>query len=636
MILQAGALSMFRQRHPAHLVPLLVSVLLLAPAANADPLYPNYGQPPSNAWFPEPAGLEGFQLAPPYTTDNPFSAAELEAIANGFDLFKNETFDGNGRTCATCHVPDRNYNLALEDFQALSLADQQLVLGGTNPHLENSEAVEEKVLFNINQSAGPGSEGDTWEPPGPFRSSMSLGGLGLTVLNNHVCWGSTANGFGLPVTDNGCPGNLTGSNSGVDDGVRDLMLGWSGEGPLAELFPWWDGSELQLADCDGVIEEFTTDRHSLRDLHLALATFALAAVKTHFPVTQNREPGVDFRCPTQEELLDMAAFQKWLGRRFELDINQLKFKDYKAQKGRNLFASRVASCVACHVNAGAGDTQGRVKSYPVPFLTVSGQPDYYYNVSETAPVPPPEDEPLFLIGTNKTSRNGSQLLELDFVAQFESFEFPFDAGDHQLRSGVLGQGQQGGFNVQSLIEAVRNKQFFHNNGVTGTIEDAIEFYFTPAFKSSQGGNTISNEFRRSDPHNPATVFPTAAEARAFLGGDQAIANIGLFLRSLAAIYAFADCERFIDELADRAALGLPLGLPSDHCRFALADVRRLFTEVPVPRSYRIILLLASTAQSQLTSAENTVSLSGKLKKLKTARSLIASSRRSLATTPELY
>jgi cytochrome c peroxidase len=132
MILQADVLSMFRHGHPASLVPVLVSALLLAPVANADPLYPNYGMPPSNAMFPEPSGFDSFQLWAPYSTENPFSAAELQAIANGFELFTEESFDGNGRTCSSCHLPDKNYNISLEDFLALSAADQQLVLGGTS------------------------------------------------------------------------------------------------------------------------------------------------------------------------------------------------------------------------------------------------------------------------------------------------------------------------------------------------------------------------------------------------------------------------------------------------------------------------------------------------------------------------
>lgn len=622
-----------RIRLGAVLVALGVSA---TPPLLADPVYPNYGFPPTNAAFPEVSGFEGFQLTAPYNTNNPFGQDDLEAIDRGFELFTTETFNGNGRTCSSCHLPDKNYNLSIEDFQGLSPADQTLVLGGTNPHLENSEAVTEAVLFNINQGAGAGTEGDIATPLGPFRSSMTIGGLGFAVLNDHVCKVgalSPATPLPLPTPPTACRGpdilvNVAGApNNAVDDGLRDLMLGWSGEGPLEEPFPYVDGGVLKHdGDCSGIINEFAADDSSLRDLDLALATFALAAVKTHFPITQDRKPGADFDCPTKDELLDMAEFQKWLGRRFELDITLLKFKAKEAQHGRNLFSTRVATCVACHVNAGASDTQGRIKSDPVPFLTMDGHEDFEYVGGR---------QDLMIIGTNKTSRNGSQFLEDNVQTQFDNtlFNLPFDKGDHQLRAGNT----QGGFNVQSLIEGVRNKQFFHNNGITDSIEDAIEFYFTADFKASQGGNTISNDFRRSDPHDPSTQL-TGPQAREFLGGDQAIADMGLFLRSLSSLYAIADCERFIDEAAIRIELGLPPDVPANHCRFAMNDVRRMLTDVPVPKSYNHVLKDLDRIEKHLVKELEHLdnkNKKGKIGKLQALRKELAESRRSIATTPEL-
>lgn len=654
-------------------VATLASAAISASAVAA----PNYGMPPGNAAFPEPTGFESFQLTAPYNTDNPFSPAELEIIDNGFAIFTTETFDGNGRTCSSCHIPSKNYNIALEDFERLSAAEQQLILGGSNPHLENPEAITEKVLFNINQSAGPGTEGDISEPLGPFRSSMNIGGIGFAVLNNHVCiHGETSpGGTECPEGRGGPPRNFA-----VDDGIRDMMIGWSGEGPLAEAFPWWDGALMQYADCDGLIEWFSTDASTLRDLDLALAGFSLAAVKTHFTRSQNREPGVDFRCPTQQELLDMSLFQKWLGRRFELDITQLQFSAPEAQHGRNLFSSRLASCVACHVNAGASDTQGRVKSFSVPFLTLSGEPDPFDNDFE--------DEPLFLIGTNKTSRNGSQFLEDDLQAGFSSFTFPLDRGDHEMRSNP----RQGGFNVQSIIEAVRNKQFFHNNGVTRTIEDAIEFYFTPHFHcpqvrydeeievdgedvpvvgpevpecagipDSQGGAAVGGDFRAE--HRTVSVDYAGetytvdvewefspSEVRAMLGGDAGIAAMGLFLRSLATVYAIADCERFIDEIDDRIDLGLSVELPSTHCQFALADVKNILGNAQVhPNPYSRLIARLNAVNGQLHGLMTKLAAAGKNGKpakigkvqaevrtgLEQLRADLLTLRRAIAVTPEL-
>ena len=303
---------------------LIVAAGILCAAQSQAQPYPNYGFPPTNTAYPAVSGFEGFQLQAPYTTENPFGEDDLEAISSGFGLFTTETFGGNGRTCKSCHLPDKNYNIALKDFESLPPTDQALVLGGDNANLENEEAVTKAMLFNIHQGAGAGTQGNIVTPLGPFRASMTIGGVGFTVLNDHVCKaGATTPALpGAPATacrGPGNPANVAGApNNAIDDGMRDLMLGWSGEGPLEEMFPFVepDPSATAAADCEAIIEEFGDSASSLRDLDLALSTFTLAAVKTHFPRTQNRQPGVDFRCPTRDELLEMAEFQKMAGASF--------------------------------------------------------------------------------------------------------------------------------------------------------------------------------------------------------------------------------------------------------------------------------------------------------------------------------
>jgi cytochrome c peroxidase len=622
----------------------------LQAGAPPPPLNPNYGfDPDSQDWntdYPKPTGFvepndseKYFQFGDvlPYSTTNPFDAADLEAFQRGFDLFMTEEFNGNGRTCGTCHLPDKNYNIARKDFQSLPHAAKLLVLGGSNPDLENEEAVADMLLFNINLGAGPGTEGNIADPDGPFRSSMTIGGVGFTTLNNHVCIDGALTPGGTP-----CPFAFPPpGNRAVDDGIRDIMIGWSGEGPLAEPFTFIDafGNEQDDADCDDIIADFAADRSSLRDLDLGLATFALAAVKTHLTKTQNREPGVDFICPTQAQLLDMADFQKWLGRRFELDITQLTFTAPQARLGRNLFSTRQATCVACHVNAGASDTQGRVKSTQVPFLHTDGTADFEYI---------PTHEILPIIGTNKTSRNGSQALETEIFEQLHTFDFPFDPGDHQLRSGPLGLGpRQGGFNVQSIIEAVRNKQFFHNNGVVGPIENAIEFYFTDDFKASQGGNAISGDFRLDETE---TDELTPAQAREFLGGDAAIDSMGYFLRALSSLYAIMDCQRLVDEMLFRIDEGMTIDLPSSHCRFALNDANTMLKGAKVkPNPYKKLTAAINGVKGKLNGLStkyNNASKKGKDGKKKKVKDKVVTGleklageleviRKAIATTPEL-
>ena len=44
---------------------------------------------------------------------------QSELVAKGRELFFNETFDGNGRTCMTCHRPEDNYRITPEFIATL-------------------------------------------------------------------------------------------------------------------------------------------------------------------------------------------------------------------------------------------------------------------------------------------------------------------------------------------------------------------------------------------------------------------------------------------------------------------------------------------------------------------------------------
>jgi cytochrome c peroxidase len=593
-----------------------------------------------------PNGFLGFQFVPPYSTRNPFPKAELEKIAHGFQLFTTEKFDGNGRVCSTCHIPEKNYNVTVKDVLSMSGEDRRLVFGGDNLKLENHDAVETLGLFNINQGFGPGTEGAPppatpgapVSPEGPFRASMSIGGVGFTTLNNYVCRPGTPSPGGTDCSN--AAGPLPLSNAAVDDGTREIMLGWAGDGPLAEMFPNAGGGASQ--ECEAAIEDFMKDLGTFSNLEKALGTFAIAAVKTHFTRTQDRVPGKDFRCPTSQELADMAKFQKWLGRRFELDITKLKFTAPATEEGRILFSRRETSCVGCHVNAGASDTQGRVKNYPVPFLKSDGSPDPDYNGGTPAS---PRNEPFDIIGANKASRNGAAFFEWELDQRitakisngqpnstFNPFQ-PFDKGDLQLRSAG-----EAGFNVQSLIEATRKNQFFHNNGVSQavngvetSIEDAIEHYFTDKFDASQGGTAVRGAFRGG------ILGPSVL---ANLGGQDAIDKMGVFLRALSSVYAIADCERFLDEAIYRIDQGMDADLPVRHCRFALNDAKQVLAGVQLrPNPYEEVPKELVKLEKQLDAAlaggfagRNQDSMK---KKLSATRVRFAETRRSLATTPEL-
>ena len=602
--------------------------------------------------IPPNSSFSGFQFSPPYNTGNPFSAAELQTIDAGNVLFMTETFSGNGRTCGTCHIPEKNFNINKFDMQELSPADLQLVLGGTNTDLENPEIVTTLGLFHINQEAGPDTAGNTDTPPGPFRASMPIGGVGFSTLNHFSCSNdatiqsvfftanpglTNSNGRSLLCATSG--GLPTNSNI-VHDGTRDIMLGWAGDGSLIEMFPY-EGSPAPGAteNCESVITDFAANRD---DLEKALGTFALAAVKTHLTKTHNRLPGVDFTCPTPAQLEQMAKFQKWLGRRFELDIRLLEFpredpdEPDDAEEGRNLFSTRTASCVGCHVNAGASDNQGRVKLIDVPFLTVDGNDDADDNGGN--------DFPLQIIGANKASRSGISFFEPELDAlvtaaiskpgsdltDFIPF-VSFDEGDLVNRSNG-----EFGFNVQSIIEAVRKSQFFHNAAVCCDIEAAIGHYFTDKFSRSQGGGAVSNAFR-GGADGPTALASLASEAG--MSQSDVVNKMGFFLRALSSIYSIADCERLADEMKLRIDNDLPLGPPRENCKFAFADVQKVIKGAKVsPNPYLPILADLKAIAKKLNDVQPLVAKGRKTQAkslLNAIRIDLEGVREDIATTAEL-
>jgi len=117
------------------------------------------------------------------TAARAITAAQANLILQGFNVFTTQTFNGNGRTCGTCHIPGADYTISPADIAALTTPAHNVVLGGTNSALENPTLVDKFALFNINNDT-PGLSGTGTTPAGgPFRASMQLSGLALTTLN---------------------------------------------------------------------------------------------------------------------------------------------------------------------------------------------------------------------------------------------------------------------------------------------------------------------------------------------------------------------------------------------------------------------------------------------------------------------
>jgi hypothetical protein len=295
-------------------------------------------------------------------------------IAKGRELFFNETFNGNGRTCGTCHRAENNFTID-PAFIATLPADDPLFVAEFIPELN-----------------------DNFENPKLMRE------FGL-IMENTDGFDDLANNF----TMRGVP-HVFAQKVSIDSS-QGPQIGWSGDGSPG------DGS---------------------------LRSFAIAAVKQHFTKTTQRREGVDFRLPTDAELDALEAFQLSLGRQEEL-VLPLPLKSAMALQGQDLFQNE-GQCSLCHINAGANSA-------------LDGETG---NLNFNTGVEDMPDQPGELSGES----------------------YPRDDG-----AGTPGNGE---FNTPSLVEAADTPPFFHNNSAK-TLEEAVEFYNSQAFRNSPAAEKVNFE-----------------------------------------------------------------------------------------------------------------------------------------------
>ena len=243
----------------------------------------------------------------------PAQFADASLINHGRDIFFNETFNGNGRTCGTCH-PETN-NFTLDPTFIATLPDN-------NP------------LF-VAERPQPNPLARNFEKPQLMRK------VGL-ILENTNGFGDLENNYTMRSVPHLLAMRTSVSPpSNGNDGTTlppDQRVGWSGDGAPVDLTV-----SPQL-------------RGTLRD-------FAVGAVRQHFTKTLNRSAGADFRLPTEYELDALEAFMLSLGRQQEFDdLTQIRMKDDRADRGRlNYLGEGLANglpCNACHFNGGANTDPG--------------------------------------------------------------------------------------------------------------------------------------------------------------------------------------------------------------------------------------------------------------------------------------
>jgi len=195
-------------------------------------------------------------------------------ICTGADLFLRETFDGNGRSCATCHRVDNNFAIDTK-FMATLPANDPLFIAEFNRTLSRLEIPAQMrgrglILENV--------DGFAPDPTVRFvlRSVPHTLSMGTSVTR------SAADPVTPPVE----------------------RTGWGGDG----------------APGNGALRDFQT-----------------GAITQHYTKNLQRVPGRDFRLATPAELDRIDLFMRQLGRTNELNLATVVMSDARAEAGRNVF-----------------------------------------------------------------------------------------------------------------------------------------------------------------------------------------------------------------------------------------------------------------------------------------------------------
>lgn len=357
------------------------------------------------------------------------SLTNLDILINqGRTLFFSEQFNGNGRTCGTCHREDENLALSPE-FIATLPANDALFVAEFDP--------------NLSQSACPGGTPC-------FENPVLMRKFGL-ILENLDGFDDLANKFvmrGVPHTLALLQNTLTPAPDGTSIPPNE-RTGWGGDG--------------------APVGRFTLGNGTIHDAKGFLRDFPIGAVTQHFTKTLLRRNGIDFRLPTNAELDALNAFMRSTGRRADLNLagpGALSLKGEVPREGQRIFnngglgfgggrgvppgtANGAGKCFFCHFNAGASD-----------FFFPDQNANFNTNVEQLP----------------------SQPADLVIPAQKNPADGGFGIGTPP--PGVFGIGD-GTFNTPVLVEAADTGPFFHSN-VVNTIEEAVNFYNSTQFNTAPG------------------------------------------------------------------------------------------------------------------------------------------------------
>ena len=401
-----------------------------------------------------------------------FTMAVAPQAVQGENLFNNETFQGNGRTCASCHVQSESFRLPPANIQArfatlASTFDPQFI-GETAP-----TSFDAGFDFNLNRLVLTTTTVGT--PPtalaiisnapctGELRGIItSASGARANVLTRvsdttYLVYGGINPPLSGTVSDsNGCSGTVAGITPGDLNGLESPRRMRTSQGTD---FPQGRGLILENIDGFGNPPVFRKSPQLLNLSRTApfgfsgdipdLETFTAGAVRQHFPRTLARaETGgnPDFRIPTPDELAAMREFM--FAQEFPPgnDPNKFDLNNFATtaaeQRGRDLFFGQ-AKCSQCH----GGDVLAQTT------VAILDQPIGMNGRFNTGVV----NQPVNSVGVDN---------------------LPSEAGGSRK------------FSVPQLFNVKNLGPFFHDASAP-TLRAAVEFYDSAIFNNSEAGLAIS-------------------------------------------------------------------------------------------------------------------------------------------------
>lgn len=413
---------------------------------------------------PEPVNLEGARA----------TLAAESLVAQGGRLFMGETFEGNGRTCATCHAPDNAFGLTpssvARQFATVDLTADPLFVAERAPSLFDAGA---DYDLNTVTLVAPVAMSQVCSGLLQGRLTGSAGGSAHVVSRlsdtQYLVAGGLSPRLAGTVSDGTCQAEVsdiaagTLGRSGTLPGLEDPRRMRTSRSPA---FP--DGRALFLENVDG-LDRPAVFRKSPTLLNLRftapfgfsgdvpnLRTFSANAVLQHFPRTLARQQGgaaPDLRLPTEEEAAALEAFM--LAQEFPRGNDPGKFDldryvvTAAQRRGRDAFFGNQAKCSRCHGGPVLAQTT----------VSVQGKP----------------------VGVNAAFNTG-------VVAQ--AINGPgVDAMVCEPADPALGTCGSREFSTPQLFNVANLGPYFHDNSAA-TLRDAVDFYDSAAFNNSPAGRAI--------------------------------------------------------------------------------------------------------------------------------------------------